>query len=306
MNDAPLMSDSPIRQAFINANGLTFEVHMCGEGEKLALCLHGFPEHAIAWRFQLPLLASLGYTVWAPNLRGYGRSSRPKGVQAYSADNLLLDIKALAEVSGKRLSLLVGHDWGGLLAWTLAMRKLMPLDRLVIMNCPHPRRMAWALWHLPGQRRKSWYFLYFQIPRLPEWALGRGDAWRIRALFTTTCRSRKHFTEDILSVFRTNAAQPGALTAMINYYRAGLRFPPREWGKSLFVDIPTLMIWGEEDSAISKGAALGTEAHVRDLTLRFLPGVSHWVQQEAPEAVNAILAAWLTGKPVPQIPHTPV
>ena len=295
------MSAPEIRTSFVKANGYQFEVDMCGDGEKLALCLHGFPEHAISWRFQLPLLAKLGYTAWAPNLRGYGRSARPKGVRAYSANNLLLDVKALMEVSGKKPSLLIGHDWGGMLAWTFAMRRLLPLDRLVIFNVPHPRRMAWALKHLPEQRKKSWYFLYFQIPWLPEWNLARGRAWQIGAIFKKTCRDRTNFTESVLDVYRTSAAQPGALTAMINWYRAALHHPASEWKKSPFIDTPTLMIWGEEDTAISKLTALGTEEYVRDFTLRFLPGVSHWVQQEAPDAANAILEAWLTDKPIPEI-----
>src|SRR5947209_15738221 len=120
-----------VRTEFHRANGLTFEVDVCGDGPRLALCLHGFPECAYSWRYQLPFLARLGYTAWAPNLRGYGHSSRPPRVADYALDCLLADVAGLIDAAGKRSTLLIGHDWGGAVAWFFALRQLRPLQGLI-------------------------------------------------------------------------------------------------------------------------------------------------------------------------------
>jgi pimeloyl-ACP methyl ester carboxylesterase len=142
---------------------------------------------------------------------------------------------------------------------------------------------------------------FFQIPGLPEAMLGANGARAVGEAFRNMAIDKSRFPDEVLEVYRANARQPGALTAMINYYRAALRAGSKvmqpEPGT---VDVPTLMVWGEEDTALSKETTYGTEKYVRDFTLRYLPKVSHWVQQEAPEKVNAIMEAWLTGKPVPE------
>ncbi|MAM95645.1 alpha/beta fold hydrolase [Parvibaculum sp.] len=298
------MSGQTISTAYIEANGLAFEVDMCGEGEKLALLLHGFPESKYSWRAQLPVFAELGYTAWAPNLRGYGGTSRPKGVAAYHMDHLLDDVAGLIDAARARgvkgPVTLVAHDWGGAIAWTFVLKKLRPLERFIVMNLPHPTLMGKALrtW---AQLKKSWYIFFFQIPWLPEKMMLLRNAQPIAKAFRGMAVDKSRFPDSVLDHYRQNAQLPGAMTAMINYYRANFRgTPPAEWTDPPMVDVPTLMIWGEEDSALGKELTYGTEDLVTDFTIRYLPQVSHWVQQEAPETVNAMIRAWIEGRHVPQ------
>jgi pimeloyl-ACP methyl ester carboxylesterase len=295
--------DERIRTEFIEADGRRFEVHTCGDpsSDKLALLLHGFPEHAISWRHQLPMLARLGYRVWAPNQRGYGRSFRPPQIRDYRLENLVQDVGALIDASGAKSVTLLGHDWGGAVAWATALSHARPIDRLVVMNLPHPRKFAEALASSWRQRLRSWYVLFFQIPRLPEWLLGRNRAQLIADAFRRATDDPSHFPEDVIEIYRENALQPGALTAMVNWYRAAARssreIRERFAGEGV-LDTPTLMVWGENDQALGKELTYGTDELVEDFTLRYLP-TSHWVNQEMPEETNAIVEAWLTGKPVP-------
>ncbi|GIW40353.1 MAG: hydrolase [Candidatus Binatia bacterium] len=291
-----------IQHGFVYANGLRFHVARAGEGEKLALLLHGFPELWYSWRFQLPLLARLGYRAWAPDLRGYGETDRPTRMEDYAIETLLDDVAGLVDAAGAKSTLLVGHDWGGILAWYFAILRKRPLERLVVMNCPHPGPMRQALrgWR---QRLRSWYVLFFQIPWLPEALLGAGHARAIGDAFVRMAVDKSRFPEDVLRVYRDHASQPGALTAMLHYYRALVRGGgARRLEKIRLepIDVPTLLLWGEKDSALGKETTYGTGAYVRNLTLRYLPNVSHWVQQEAPELVNAMLEAWLADRPVPE------
>ncbi len=286
----------------VAANGLEFHVASCGSGDRLALCLHGFPECWYSWRHQMPLLAELGYRVWAPDLRGYGTSSRPPRLQDYAVEKLLDDIGGLIDASGCSEVTLIAHDWGAMLAWWAAMHQIRPLERLVIMNVPHPAVFESAMrsWK---QLRKSWYAMFFQVPRLPEALLRAGDYRAIREAFVGSAANPDRFSPEDLRTYRDSAAQPGALTAMLNYYRAlvrgggGERMRKRGYPT---IDIPTLMVWGLDDVALSVETTYGTDRYVSDLTLRYLPGVSHWVQQDAPELVNDMLAAWLRGEPVPE------
>lgn len=297
------MVDIPgIGHEFVSANGLRFHVATCGSGERLALCLHGFPECWYSWRYQMPLLARLGYRVWAPDLRGYGESDRPPAMRDYAVEALVADVAGLIDAAGASSTLLIGHDWGAAIAWWAAMHRVRPLDRLVIMNVPHPALMERGLltW---AQLRRSWYMFFFQLPYLPEAMLSAQDYAAVRRVFRGLAVDKSRFPDEVLDVFRDNAARPGALTAMINYYRALLRggsgWRERARGYPV-IDTPTLLIWGEEDTALGKETTYGTERYVSNLTLRYLPRVSHWVQQEAPETVNAMLEAWLTDRPVPE------
>jgi epoxide hydrolase 4 len=288
-----------LRYQSVRANGLVFNVAVSGSGDRLALCLHGFPESSFSWRYQMPLLARLGYLAWAPDLRGYGRSSRPLGVSAYAIEILEEDVAALIEASGAKHVVLIGHDWGALIAWNYAMYGRLPIDKLVIMNVPHPALAQKGL-RTARQLAKSWYIFFFQLPRMPEWLLARNGHAAIAGMFRGMAVDKSRFPDEVLQVYREAAAQPGALTAMVNYYRALLRGLRRGRLRGTpRIMIPTLMIWGEEDSALGKELTVGTEEYAGDLTLRYLPRVSHWVQQEAPETVNAMLEAWLLGRDVP-------
>jgi epoxide hydrolase 4 len=292
------VSDFPIRTAFVKANGLTFEVDQCGSSDKFALLLHGFPESKFSWRYQMPLLAKLGYTVWAPNMRGYGKSSRPPAVADYHIDHLVADAAALIDAAGRKNTLLMAHDWGAVVAWQFAIRKARPLDRLVIMNVPHPACMTRELWTW-AQLKKSWYVFFFQIPWLPERLMARRGGEAVGRAFVDMAIDKSRFPAAVTDEYRRNALEPGALKAMINYYRAAMRAGSAAMNPGGMIDTPTLMIWGEEDSALGKATTVGTDQYVRNLTLRYLPGVSHWVQQEAPERVNAMIEAWIKGDPVP-------
>lgn len=298
------LQDPRIETRFVEANHLRFEVDVCGDGDRLALCLHGFPEHSFSWRYQLPLLAQLGYKAWAPNLRGYGRSERPTGMAAYAIENLLADVAGLIDAAGCRETVLLAHDWGAVIAWYFAMRRIRPLSRLVICNVPHPAPAQKTMRGSFEQMKKSWYILFFQLPGVPEWVLGRHGAAPVADAIRRSSVDASRFPDEVLEVYRRNAAVPGALTAMVNYYRALLRGGGARRQHELgypTIEVPTLMIWGEDDVALTRETTHGTEDYVRDLTVRYLPRVSHWVQQEAPEVVNPMIEAFLTGRPVPHL-----
>lgn len=288
---------STIRTRTVQANGLDFICDEAGDGEDVALFLHGFPESRFSWRFQLPLLAQRGWRAVAPDLRGYGDSSRPAGKEAYRLPHLIADAAGLFDALGARRRLLIAHDWGALIAWAFALEKARPLDGLAVMNVPHPVVFQEVIRRSAEQRRRSWYAAFFQIPWLPEAMMTAGRARAIGRAFSGMAVDKSRFPDEVLDHYRANALKPGAMTAMINYYRANLRELDR-WSRAdaPVIETPTLMVWGEEDSALSLELTEGYEGLVRDFTLNRLPGVSHWVQQEAPEAVNARLAAWLDSR----------
>ncbi len=292
-------ADPPIVPIAVEANGLRFAVETCGSGDRLALCLHGFPEAAIAWRAQLPVLARLGYRAWAPDLRGYGATSRPRTIAAYRVERLVADVAALIDAADVRSVTLIGHDWGAAIAWLVATDRVRTLERLVIMNVPHPAIFARRIWTVP-QALRSWYMLFFQLPWLPERVLAWNEAEPIARAFGGSAGDARRVPAEAIAVYRRNALRPGALTAMLNWYRALAR-DARDLARRSYpaIDVPTLMLWGEADVALTKATTYGTDEFVRDLTLRYLPAVSHWVQQAAPDAVNAMLEAFLLGQHVP-------
>jgi pimeloyl-ACP methyl ester carboxylesterase len=278
----------------IEANGLSFIADEAGEGDDIALLLHGFPESRFSWRHQLPLLAGLGWRAIAPDLRGYGESSRPPHKADYGIRHLVDDVAGLFDATGARRRLLIGHDWGAGIAWAFALERRLPLDGLVIMNVPHPAVLARVMRASWRQPLRSWYMGFFQLPVLPEAMMTANRGRAIERAFTGMAVDKSRFPPEVTSVYRDNALIPGAMTAMINYYRANTGLLARRGSTSPVIEVPTLMIWGEQDTALGIENTEGYDALVRDFTLHRLPGVSHWVQQEAPEAVNAILGAWLT------------
>jgi pimeloyl-ACP methyl ester carboxylesterase len=285
-----------IRHERVAANGLRFHVLAAGQGDRLALCLHGFPELAFSWRHQLPVLAEEDWLAWAPDLRGYGETDRPVGRDEYAIEKLMDDVAGLIDASGARETLLIAHDWGGVIAWCFAIRKIRPLARLAILNLPHPACFERALSRGWRQRLRSWYVLFFQIPWLPEKLFGMRKARLIGDAFRNMAVHKENFPDEVLDVYRRAALQPGALTAMINYYRALVSGGGHRRQRSLgypVLDTKTLMIWGEQDTALDISTLEGTEEFVTDLELHRLPDASHWVQQDAPEKVNEILRKWL-------------
>ncbi|HEX4353185.1 MAG TPA: alpha/beta hydrolase [Polyangiales bacterium] len=281
----------------VAANGLSFHVATCGDeqSDRLALCLHGFPESSFAFRYQLPMFARLGYRAWAPDLRGYGESSRPSGLRQYAVEKLEEDVAGLIDASGAKHVVLVGHDWGGGIAWNFAARRLRPLERLIILNSPHPMCLFRGFLE-PRQLRRLWYMLFFQLPWLPEKVLGWNHAAGIAIALETSAIDKSHFPHAVTKIYQDNAAEPGALTAMLNYYRAlPLSFLKLDRSRLQKIETKTLLLWGEADDILLKSMTVGTERYVDDLTVELLPNVSHWIQEEAPDRVNALIRAWLTG-----------
>jgi pimeloyl-ACP methyl ester carboxylesterase len=289
----------------IDANGLSFEVDEAGSGGDVAILLHGFPESRYSWRYQLPLLAGLGWRVIAPDMRGYGGSSRPTRTSDYEIGRLVDDVAGLFDAAGARRRLLIGHDWGAGVAWAFALDRRLPLDGLVIMNVPHPAVLARVMRSSWRQPLRSWYMGFFQLPGLPEAMMTARGARAIANAFTGMAVDKSRFPAEVTDVYRRNALIPGAMTAMINYYRANTGMLSRWGDKPPVIEVPTLMIWGEEDTALGLENTTGYERYVADFTLNTLPGVSHWVQQEAPERVNAILGQWLRERLPHASPATP-
>lgn len=287
---------SGISTRVVTANGLRFVIDEAGTGDDIALCLHGFPESRFSWRHQLEPLAELGWHAVAPDLRGYGDSDRPNGSDAYRIRHLVEDAAALFDALGARRRLLIGHDWGAAIAWAFAIRRARPLDGLVIMNVPHPDVFRRVLANSWAQRRRSWYMLIFQLPVLPEFLLRANGAAAIGRAFTGMAVDKSAFPDAVTRLYRDNALKPGALTAMLNYYRANATDFSRPAEPMPTIEVPTLMIWGEEDAALGLELTEGYAPLVADFTLERLPRVSHWVQQEAPDEVNARLGAWLEAK----------
>jgi pimeloyl-ACP methyl ester carboxylesterase len=288
---------SEIRTRQIAANGQSFTIDEAGEGDAVALLLHGFPESRRSWRNQLPMLAGLGWRAVAPDMRGYGGSSRPKGRDAYRIEHLIEDAAALFDALGAKRRLLIAHDWGAVIAWAFAIEQARALDGLIIMNVPHPAVFQQHLKRAPSQWAKSWYILFFQLPWLPETMLTAMRARAIGRSFSQTAVDPTAFTPQLLDHYRDNAVQPGAMTAMINYYRANVSTLSRwDADHARRIDTPTLMVWGEQDPFLDVGLTEGYGPLVSDFTLRRFPDVAHWVQQEAPDRVNQAVADWLAGK----------
>jgi len=291
-----------IRSERVHANGLDFHVNTCGEGDRLALCLHGFPEIGYTWRHQLPLLASLGYRVWAPDLRGFGQTDKPRGVSQYAFEHLIDDVAALIDASGTKETLLLAHDWGVVIASQIAFHQIRPLEGLVLFNGAAMGMQSETRLSLRVLQR-TFYAFFFQLPFVPERLLAASNYRAIRAMFRGKMIGRRDsITPEDIRVFQEAMARPGALTGGLNYYRAQIlgggfrRLTARGFPT---IKTPTLILWGEDDPVLVPSTIGRAEERITDLTLRFLPGVGHWAQQEAPEEVNEMLAAWINGQPVP-------
>ena len=273
----------------VEANGFRFAVDEAGEGDHLALCLHGFPESRFSWRFQLPLLAEMGYRVWAPDLRGYGETEpKPRDVADYAMERLMEDVAALIDASGARRVTLIGHDWGAGLAWSFAINRRRPLERLVIMNVPHPAVMVAHLRRSWAQLRKSWYMFFFQLPLAPERVVMRPDFLR-RAMKGTAAHPER-FDDDALDAIQRVVQSPGSPRAALAYYRAAFRWPRVADG---IVRGPTLVVWGEKDHALGTSLLDDLERYVQHVLVHPIPDASHWVQQDAPEEVSDTLLTFL-------------
>jgi pimeloyl-ACP methyl ester carboxylesterase len=255
----------------------------------LVVLLHGFPEFWYAWRHQIPAIAAAGFRVVAPDLRGYNLSERPEGIESYAMEKVAGDVAALIGHLGAERAIVAGHDWGGIVAWWLAMLRPELLERLVIVNAPHPRVFAREI-RKPRQLLKSWYAIFFQLPVLPEAALSARNYRALSGIFRGESVRKDAFTREDVRIYKEAAARPGALTAMLNYYRAARKTRRPKMAR---IDTPTLVIWGERDQALVVENSEGLEESVPNLRVVRLPEASHWVLAEYPDRANELMIAFL-------------
>jgi len=273
---------------FIQTNDITLHTVMAGPADgPLVLLLHGFPEFWYGWRNQIPALAAAGFRVWAPDQRGYNLSDKPRGVAAYGLGQLTADVLGLIDAAGHERVYLAGHDWGAMVAWGVALLAPERLHHLAILNVPHPVVARRHLTTDPRQMARSTYAMFFQLPWLPE-AMVRAFDWRLMARTLRQTSLPGAFSDDDLAIYRRAWAQPGAMTAMLNWYRAAARPPDREW-PSPRVYAPTTIIWGKQDFALRRVMAEESAALCEQGELIWLPDNTHWIQHEAAETVNRIL-----------------
>jgi len=277
------------REAIVN--GVRLHYVEAGTGP-LVLLLHGFPEFWYSWRAQIPALVAAGYRVIAPDMRGYNLSEKPAGVRSYMLDTLCDDVLALIHHAGEERATVVGHDWGGAVAWNVPMRHPRAVERLIVLNAPHPGAFLREL-RTPAQIAKSWYMFFFQLPWLPELSLRAGGFATLQRTLRTDPVRPDAFTEEDIRRYRRALARPGALTATINYYRALFRRNPRDVRNLPLITCPTLLIWGEQDRYLGLPLTEGLERWVPSIRVERISNASHWVQVDAAERVNQLLLDFL-------------
>jgi pimeloyl-ACP methyl ester carboxylesterase len=280
------------RHREIATNGVRLHAVEAGPaGGPLLLLLHGFPEFWYGWRQQIAPLAAAGYHVLAPDQRGYNTSDKPRRVSAYNLDTLALDVVGLIDEAGAATARVAAHDWGGVVGWWLGVRHPQRLERLALLNAPHPAAMRRALLRSPVQRRKSSYIFFFQLPWLPERTFRRNRfAFAAKALQATSRPGT--FDDADLDLYRRAWSQPGAVRSMLHWYRAALRAQPR-WPASLRVRVPTLLLWGAKDRFLGRELAQASIDLCDDGRLEFIDEATHWIQHEEAERVNARLVEFL-------------
>lgn len=272
-----------LEHKFIKTNGVNLHIVQAGpEDGQLVILLHGFPEFWYGWRKQIEPLAHTGYRLWIPDQRGYNLSDKPQGAMRYSRDELAKDVIGLIDGAGREKAVVIGHDWGAAVAWWAANLYPERLEKIVILNVPHHQVILDYLRTNPAQLRKSWYYFYFQIPWLPEIS-ARFNNWK--AMVNSVQRSAHlgTFTEADMSEYRKAWSQPGAITAMINYYRAA---PWARLPKDQRIKVPTLIIWGKNDALLIPELAHASAAMCDNHQLILIEEATHWVQHEEPEQVN--------------------
>ena len=276
---------------YIITNGINLHYVTQGEGP-LMLMLHGFPDFWYSWRHQIPEFAD-DYKVVALDLRGYNESDKPKKLENYKMKELVEDVKEVIQGLGYESCILVGHDWGGAIAWSFVYAYPDLVDKLIVMNVPHPAKFIEGI-KTPLQILRSWYLFLFQLPWLPEMLFHWNDYQVFESVFMGTAIDKTAFSPTDLEAYKDAAAKRGALTAMFNYYRNIFpdifNYKQPEWG---VLDIPTLMIWAEDDIALGKELTYGTEKFVKNLQIKYIPNCSHWVQQEQPLLVNQYMREFL-------------
>ena len=277
---------------YIPTNGIRLHVVEAGPKSGVpVVLLHGFPEHWYGWRKQIPALVEAGCRVIVPDQRGYNLSDKPQGVENYGVYTLVDDVIGLIKALDYDKVNLVGHDWGAVVAWTLAVTHPECLHKLTILNVPHPAVMRRFLRRDLEQMRRSWYAGFFQIPWLPEKILS-ANGFREMVRGVRNSAKKNTFTNEEFKKYREAWSQPGALTAMLNWYRAVVRFPPK-MPDDPRVKVRTLMMWGMKDFALTHRMARPSMDYCDEGNLILFPEATHWVQLDAAEEVNHYLIDFL-------------
>lgn len=284
------MIRTPLEHENIATNGIRLHVVIAGpEDGTPVILLHGFPEFWYAWRNQIDALADAGFRLYMPDQRGYNLSDKPRAITDYSLDVLADDIIGLLDHIGVEKGFVVGHDWGGGAAWWLANRTPERIAKLTVLNIPHHAAFSRALRNDEEQRRRSRYMAYFQLPIIPEISV-RAFNWRLLAGWAFG--GSDAFTAEDLKQYKQAWAQPGAITGMLNWYRAVRKAPPKRLD-SPRITVPTTLIWGKRDHVMKpelaeKSIELCDEGH-----LYYIDDATHWVQHEAADEVNQVMIDWL-------------
>jgi len=284
-----------LEHSYIETNGIKLHVVQAGPQSGVpVMLLHGFPEFWHGWCKQIPALVAEGCRVIVPDQRGYNLSDKPKGVGNYRVSVLANDILGLIDALGYEKVNLVGHDWGGAVAWALAMQHPERLHKLCIMNSPHPAVMKKFLQRDFEQLRRSWYAMFFQLPWLPE-AIMKNNDWRqmVRSLQETS--KPCSFTDEDIVSYKEAWSQPDAIASMLNWYRAAVRNQPSMSG-DLRIKVPTLMMWGMKDFALTHRMARPSMDYVDEGNLILFPEATHWIQRDAAEEVNHYLTDFIFDK----------
>jgi pimeloyl-ACP methyl ester carboxylesterase len=275
-----------ITSQYFTLNGLKMHALVTGpETGRLVILLHGFPQFSYAWRTQMQTLAAAGYRVVAPDQRGYNLTDK---TPPYDVDTLVQDVVNLIQANGRERALVAGHDWGAAVAWALAMTHPERVEKLMVFNVPHLAVMARAL--LGGnatQMRRSWYIAYFQVPFFPEWALAQNNYQNLwRAVRNTAVRGT--FTDEDRAEYVRAWSQPGALSAMIGWYRGLKKFAGAEMRQRFAhrVQPPTVIVWGEQDFALGVELAEESVNWLENGRLVKYPNATHWVVDEFPAEVS--------------------
>jgi 4-alpha-glucanotransferase len=287
---APRPPAPEIRHGYAELSEVRLHYAEAGAGP-LVVMLHGYPDFWYSWRNQMPFLAGRGFRVVAPDMRGYNLSDKPRGVGAYRIHDLVADVRELVEHLGDGRAHVVGHDWGAIIGWYFAMAHPILLDRLAILNAPHPQRYVRAL--NPRQMMRSWYIGFFQLPWLPERFVSRNNFEVLRKLFRYDPARRDAFTAEDVERYVEAARRSDALTYPINYYRALFRPNPLPALRWRVIERPVQVIWGDADRFLEASLAEPDPAWVPDARVRHLPKASHWVHHDEPGEVNRILAEFL-------------
>jgi pimeloyl-ACP methyl ester carboxylesterase len=294
-----IVDNGPWKHAWLQANGLEFHYVSSGNVKNpLMLLLHGFPESWYSWRHIIPEFSN-NYRVVAIDLRGYNLSSKPKNLSDYTMTELTQDIEHIIKSLGYEKAILVGHDWGGAIAWSFASRYPSMVSRLIILCCPHPSIFPRHLRSNINQLKRSWYIFFFQIALLPEYILRRNNYYYIRQAFAK--KNLQYFNGDDIAEFVKSAAQPGAMTAMLNFYRNSFHSGFSKVLKILKgqkIETPTLVLFAENDDFLGTEMLNGTERYVNDLTRKIIPNASHWLQQDQPKVVARNIHEFLAKYPL--------